>query len=207
MVIPDASTYYGDEEGQFEIPTSISALAPGALDDTPWLTELTASSLTTISAPSFKNCPNLKFIDLSACSYLNAITVDRTAEGNAFYGVSDKTMIYLPSSCSAAQGLKNVVIGNVGTELVLTDGMDYDPRVAFSFTTATYDRSFTAYATTEGYEDRGYTICLPFAWTLKLDENSEAKVYSPTKIEDVEGVTTVTFSEVEGGQIQAYKPY
>ena len=53
----------------------------------------------------------------------------------------------------------------------------------------------------------GYTICLPFAWTLKLDENSEAKVYSPTKIEDVEGVTTVTFSEVEGGQIQAYTPY
>ena len=53
----------------------------------------------------------------------------------------------------------------------------------------------------------GYTICLPFAWTLKLDENSEAKVYAPTKIEDVEGVTTVTFSEVEGGQIQAYKPY
>ena len=53
----------------------------------------------------------------------------------------------------------------------------------------------------------GYTICLPFAWTLKLDENSEAKVYAPTKIEDVEGVTTVTFSEVEGGQMAAFTPY
>ena len=207
MVIPDASTYYGDEEGQFEIPTSISALAPGALDDTPWLTELTASSLTTISAPSFQNCDNLKFIDFSACSYLDNITVDRTAAGTPFYGVDDKTFIYLPSSSNAAKGQKNVVIGNTGTELLLTEGMDFDPKVAFSFTTATYDRSFTAYATTEGYEDRGYTICLPFAWTLKLDENSEAKVYSPTKIEDVEGVTTVTFSEVQGGQMAAFTPY
>ena len=108
------------------------------------MTELTASSLTTISAPSFQNCDNLKFIDFSACSYLDNITVDRTAESNAFYGVSDKTFIYLPSSCSAAQGQKNVVIGNVGTELVLTDGMDFDPRVAFSFPSATYDRSFAA---------------------------------------------------------------
>jgi hypothetical protein len=213
MVIPDANTYFGDKEGHFEIPDRITTLAPGALDDTPWLTELTASSssnLATISAPSFQNCDNLKLIDFSECESLKSITVNRTAAGNPFYGVSDKTMIYLPSrpGFAAAQGQKNVVIGGVGTELVLTDGMDFDPKVGFTFPSATYDRSFAAKSVGAGsYEERGYIVCLPFASTLTLEANSEAKVYAPSVIEDIEGVTTVTFSEVEGGQMAAYTPY
>ena len=204
MVIPDANTYFGDKEGHFEIPDRISTLAPGALDDTPWLTELTAlSSLTTISAPSFQNCDNLKLIDFSACNYLKSITVDRTAAGNPFYGVSDKTMIFMPSrpGVTAAQGQKNVVIGNTATELAFTDGYDFVPQKDFTFPSATYDRVLNA--------DKGYTACLPFPATLVQAGETTAswKVYEPSTIEDVVGVTTVTFTEVANGQMQAYKPY
>ena len=210
MVIPDANTYFGDKEGHFEIPDRITTLAPGALDDTPWLTELTASSssnLTTISAPSFQNCDNLKLIDFSECKSLKSITVNRTAAGNPFCGVDDKTFIYLPSSCSAAQGQKNVITGNTAAELMLTDGYDFDPKVAFSFTTATYNSVLHAGGSAESPADKGYTLCLPFASTLNLSEGGEAKVYAPSVIEDIEGVTTVTFSQVQGGQMEAYTPY
>ena len=129
-------------------------------------------------------------------------------EDKTFAGLSEQTIIYLPADKGHdAGGEKNVVIGNVGTELVLTDGMDFDPKVAFSFSSASYDRTFMARITTEGYEDKGYTVCLPFAWTLSVEENSVAKVYAPSVIEDVEGVTTVTFSEVQGGQMAAFTPY
>ena len=193
--------YSDSENGRFNIPNGVT-LAPGAIDDNPWLVEVTApASLTTLTAPTFQNCNNLKFIDLSACSNLNTITVDRTAEGNPFYGVNEKTMIYLPSSHSAAQGQKNVVIGNTATELALTDGWDFDPKVDFTFPSATYNRVLQA--------DKGYTACLPFPATLVQagDMTANWKLYEPSKIQDIEGVTTVTFTEVADGQMQAYTPY
>ena len=145
----------------------------------------------------------MKLIDFSACKSLKSITVDRTAAGNPFYGVSDKTMIYLPSrtGVAAAQGQKNVVIGNTATELAFTDGYDFVPQKDFTFPSATYDRVLNA--------DKGYTACLPFPATLVQAGETTAswKVYEPSTIEDVVGVTTVTFTEVANGQMQAYKPY
>ncbi len=182
MVIPAASTYYGDEDGHFEIPTSISALAPGALDDTPWLEKLTASKqspLATISAPSFQNCDNLKLIDFSECSYLTARTVDRTAAGNPFYGVSERTMIYLPS-------------------YIELDNDDNDGKNTKAISTAATNRSYTA--TLMGrtlYKDGCWnTLCLPFnmnSITGTPLEGAEVRTLSSTSLQD--GTLTLNFSD------------
>lgn len=54
------------------------------------------------------------------------------------------------------------------------------------------------------YAPRGYTSYLPYALTL-ADE--DAKVYKPTSSETTDGVTTITFTQVEGNVMEAYKPY
>lgn len=56
----------------------------------------------------------------------------------------------------------------------------------------------------ERFDPRGYTSYLPYALTLTAEN---AKVYAPTTIEEVEGVTTVTFSEVANKEMAAYTPY
>lgn len=56
----------------------------------------------------------------------------------------------------------------------------------------------------ERYDPRGYTTYLPYAMTLTAEN---AKVYAPSTIEDVDGVTTVTFAEVESKEMAAYTPY
>jgi hypothetical protein len=219
----------------------------------------------------FIGCDNLRYLDFSQCNDWEqgiwgigaGVTVHRNPIGlddKTFEGVPEQTIIYLPADRSHdANGEKNVVIGNVGTDLVLTDGWDFDPKVAFSFPSASYDRSFAAdvtassvpsvdengnpvyvldsdgnplmeyvydeygehvmngdepvtqpvqaYTTTYSYKEKGYPVCLPFAWTLNVGEEDDAKVYAPTKIEDIFDKTTVTFGEVESTTMAAYTPY
>ena len=179
MIIPAASTYYGGVDDPLEIPITISALAPGAFDDTPWLTGLTASSLTTISAPSFQNCPNLKSIDFSACSDLNNITVNRTAAANPFYGVSERTMIYLPS-------------------YIELDNDDNDGKNTKAISTAaTNGKSYTVTLMGRTLYKDGYwnTLCLPFNVTLSgsVLEGAEVRTLSSTSLQN--GTLTLNFSE------------
>jgi len=216
----------GATSGDYIVPNSVKYVNDNAFAYCTQLTSITfPASLVSIDDDLFIGCDNLRFLDFTQCSDWEqgsllssaGVTVNRNPTPNErlsitksfpFAGLSEKTMIYLPGGKSHDNGgEKNVVIGNVGTELVLTDGWDFDPKVAFSFSSASYDRTFMARITTEGFEDKGYTVCLPYAWTLTLGQASEAKVYAPSVIEDIEGVTTVTFSEVQGTTMAAYTPY
>ncbi len=208
----------GATKGDYTVPSNVDYIPYFAFDYCTQLTGITfPASLSTTGEQLFIGCDNLRYLDFSQCNdwaqgwLFSGVTVHRNPiglEDKTFAGVPEQTIIYMPADKSHdANGEKNVVIGSTGTELVLTDGWDFDPKVAFTFPAGSYDRNFTAYATAEGYEDRGYTVCLPFSWTLNLDESTKAKVYAPSKIEDVDGVTTVTFSEVESGQMAAYTPY
>lgn len=213
----------GATKGDYTVPVGVGYVYANAFAYCTQLTGITFPS-TMVSSYNdlFVGCDNLRYVDFSQCNDWEqggssaGVTVRRNLTAlerviytkHPFAGLSEQTIIYLPADKGHdAGGEKNVVIGNVGTELVLTDGMDFDPKVAFSFSSASYDRTFMARITTEGYEDKGYTVCLPFASTLNVEENSQAKVYAPSVIEDVEGVTTVTFSEVEDGQMAAFTPY
>ena len=207
----------GATTGDYTVPAGVTSVYTAFA----YCTQLTGitfpTSLSTTYERLFIGCDNLRYLDFSQCDdweqgwVFSGVTVHRNPiglEDKTFAGLSEQTIIYLPADKGHdAGGEKNVVIGNVGTELVLTDGMDFDPKVAFSFSSASYDRTFMARITTEGYEDKGYTVCLPFAWTLNVEDDSQAKVYAPSEIADIEGVTTVTFSEVQGGQMAAFTPY
>ena len=215
----------GTTKGDYTVPSGVSYVYASAFAYCTQLTSITFPS-TMVSSYNdlFIGCENLRYVDFSQCNdweqgglFSSAgVTVRRNPTAlervsyskHPFAGLSEQTIIYLPGDKSHdANGEKNVVIGSVGTELVLTDGMDFDPKVAFTFPSSSYDRTFRVHITTEGYEDKGYTVCLPFASTLNVEENSQAKVYAPSVIEDVAGVTTVTFSEVADGQMAAYTPY
>ena len=271
----------GATSGDYIVPADVKYVNDNAFAYCTQLTSITfPASLVSSDDDLFIGCDNLRFLDFTQCndweqndSWLSSagVTVNRNptpteqlniTKSFSFAGLSEQTIIYMPADKSHANGgEKNVVIGNVGTELVLTDGWDFDPKVAFSFTGSSYDRYFTAktvataepkvdgngdpvyeldshgepvlefvydehgnhlyeednvtyktqpvqaHTVTYSEEEKGYTVCLPFGWTLNLEENSEAKVYAPSVIEDVEGVTTVTFSEVQGGTMAAYTPY
>ncbi len=265
----------GATKGDYTVPSNVDYIPYFAFNYCTQLTGITfPASLNITGEQLFTGCDNLRYLDFSQCNDWAqgiwgigaGVTVHRNPIGlkdKTFAGVPEQTIIYLPGDKSHdAGGEKNVVIGNEGTELVLTDGWDFDPKVAFSFTGSSYDRYFAAqsvaiaepqvdehgdpvyeldshgepvlefvydengnhlyeedgvtYKTqpvqaytivSEGYEEKGYTVCLPFASKLTLEANSEAKVYAPSKIEDIADVTTVTFTEVEGGQMAAYTPY
>ena len=216
----------GATQGDYAVPSGVKFVEPSAFAYCNQLTGITfPASMVSSSDDLFIGCENLRYVDFSQCTEWEqgglfssaGVTVNRNptaverlnlTKAFPFAGLSEQTIIYLPGDKSHdANGEKNVVIGNVGTELMLTDGMDFDPKVAFTFPGGSYDRNFRARITTEGYEDKGYTVCLPFAWTLNVGEEDAAKVYAPSVIEDIEGVTTVTFSEVQDGQMEAYKPY
>lgn len=217
----------GATTGNYSVPSGVKFVNDNAFAYCTQLTGITfPSSMVSSDDDLFVGCENLRYVDFSQCAdweqgglFSSAgVTVKRNPtaverlnflKSFPFAGLSEQTIIYLPGDKSHdANGEKNVVIGSTGTELVLTDGWDFDPKVAFTFPSSTYDRSFTAkWVASESYEEKGYTVCLPFASTLTLEQDSEAKVYAPTEIADIEGVTTVTFSEVQGGQMAAYKPY
>ena len=271
----------GATSGDYVVPAGVKFVNDNAFAHCTKLTSITfPASLVSTDDDLFIGCDNLRFLDFTRCnnweqndSWLSTpgVTVNRNptptellniTKSFPFAGLSEQTIIYMPADKSHANGgEKNVVIGNVGTELVLTDGWDFDPKVAFSFTGSSYDRYFGArpvitaepqvdgngdpvyeldshgdpvlefvydeqgnhlyeednvtYKTqpvqaqtvTYSEEEKGYTVCLPFGWTLNLEENSEAKVYAPSVIEDIEGVTTVTFSQVQGSTMTAYTPY
>lgn len=215
----------GAKSGDYTVPSGVNYVYDNAFAYCTQLTSITfPSTMVSSSNDMFIGCDNLRYVDFSQCNdweqggWLSSagVTVRRnpTAVERVIYtklpfaGLSEQTIIYLPADKSHdANGEKNVVIGNVGTELMLTDGWDFDPKVAFSFPSSSYDRDFRARITTEGYEEKGYTVCLPFAWTLNVGEEDDAKVYAPTKIEDFFGETTVTFGEVESTTMAAYTPY
>lgn len=203
----------------------------------------------------FDGAYNLRYVNLSDITGTIEdvkYTVNRSDEDSPFYGMSEYTMIYLPSGHSAANDEVNAVIGGTATAgIKLNDGWDFNPPLSFTAGSATLNRELTAKSVTyaklvtdpdgnpivigtvpvyddsgnpvyeedgitpktrniyqteseERLEPCGYTCYLPYALTLS-EEN--AKVYKPYTSSVEDGVTTITFEQVENNAMEAYKPY
>ena len=109
-------------------------------------------------------------IDLSLCTQLEPLKVERSTKGNPFYRVSDNTIVYLPEGKAPAGN--NVVVGKQCQSLTITDGWDFRPPYEFHADVAEYSRTLYATKKANGtYEPYAYTICLPFQIRGKdLDE-------------------------------------
>lgn len=185
---------------------------------------------------AFSGATNLRYIDMSSVAGIRegetstAVTynVDRQNTGDPFYGTSNATFIYLPDGHSAQADEPNVVIGGTANSILFTDGWDFCPPVDITATNGVgYDRVLRATRreitkktgntiTVDGkeydelevtgydYAANAYTVFLPYDLTLTA---KGAKVYAPSTIETVEGITTVTFTEVEDKAMRAYTPY
>lgn len=188
-----------------------------------------------LDAAIFDEASSLRYVDISAIDgfidndkkTIN-VTVDRSDPDNPFYGMSDYTMIYLPTGNTANTGEFNVVIGSTADRLSLTENWNFNPRVTPLTVSqgVTFSRSLEANLVekvtdtdekividgqtvkkqegTFEYVATGYTSYLPYALTLT---NENAKVYYPTSSANVAGVTTITFTEVVNKEMAAYTPY
>ena len=203
----------------------------------------------------FDGAYNLRYVNLSDITGTIEdvkYTVNRSDANSPFYGMSEYTMIYLPSGHNAANDEVNAVIGGTATAgIKLNDGWDFNPPFSITAGSATLNRALTAKSVTyaklvtdsngdpivigtvpvyddsgntvyesdgitpktrkiyqteseERLDPRGYTCYLPYALTLS-EEN--AKVYKPSTSSVEEGVTTITFEQVENNEMEAYKPY
>ena len=195
-----------------------------------------------LDAAIFDEASSLRYVDISAIDgFINNdknpinVTVDRSEPDNPFYGMSDYTMIYLPTGINplltgntANTGEFNVVIGSTADRLSLTENWNFNPRVTPLTVShgVNFNRSLEANLVekvtdtdedividgqtvkkqegTFEYVATGYTCYLPYALTLS-EEN--AKVYKPSTSSVKEGVTTITFEQVENNAMEAYKPY
>ena len=110
-------------------------------------------------------------IDMSQCTGINPVSIERGTAGNPFYKVDERTIIYMPEG--KAQAGKNNVIGKECQQLTLTDGWDFVPPYSFHADEAIYDRIFYAAKQPDGsYKNYAYTVCVPF--TMKNEEFMEA---------------------------------
>ncbi len=184
------------------------------------------TGLTSITLPSynkyelgkgaFNGATNLRYIDMASIKAIDlesgtatTYTADRQDPDSPFYGLSQSTIVYLPSGHTVAANEPNIVIDGTANSIILTDGWDFNPLVTITATNGvTYNRTLqaTPVLTASGYQFQrcGYTVCLPYDLTLTA---TNAKVYAPTTIETVEGITTATFKEVESKAMTAYTPY
>lgn len=188
-----------------------------------------------LDAAIFDEASSLRYVDISAIDgfidndkkTIN-VTVDRSDPDNPFYGMSDYTMIYLPTGNTANTGEFNVVIGSIADRLSLTENWNFNPRVTPLTVShgVNFNRSLEANLVekvtdtdedieidgqtvkkqegTFEYVATGYTSYLPYALTLT---NENAKVYYPTSSANVAGVTTITFTEVVSKEMAAFTPY
>ena len=100
----------------------------------------------------FDGAYNLRYVDLSAITGTIEdvkYTVNRSDADSPFYGMSEYTMIYLPSGHSAANDEVNAVIGGTATAgIKLNDGWDFNPPLSITAGGATLNRALTAKSVT-----------------------------------------------------------
>lgn len=109
-----------------------------------------------------KNTALLWSIDFSQCKDMPAVSVERTKQGNPFYKVDERTIIYLPEG--KGQPGKNVVAGTECQSVTITDGWDFCPPYDFHADEAEYSRILYATKLKNGtYQSYAYTVCLPFS--------------------------------------------
>lgn len=170
------------------------------------------------NASPFKNNTALQYLDMRTCRWRQYRDFEwytnRSEDASGFFArLPENTLIYLPAGDKVQQGYEhNVIVGNLAQgeqSITLTDGVDFCPKTDFTAPNGvTNDRILVPYAEQDGDNivntPRGYTICLPYALTLSGDG---VKVYKPSTSAVEAGVTTITFEEVEGGAMEATKPY
>ena len=135
---------------------------------------------------------DLKYIDLTSTK-LDDVKIDRTS--GAFQGVSEKTLIYLPSTASPAtdSDLKNVILSDgTCTELLLAE--DAIVPKAIKASKVTFDRDFV--------QNRYSTVFLPFS--IPESEASQLGTFHL-----FQGISEgqAQFSEAVTGDIKAETPY
>ena len=160
LVTQDDGTYtatltgYHGRGGNAVVPATIATAIGGFEQQIP-VTQLGADIFTLCTAQVWS-------IDLSQCTNLKPVTINRTAAGNPFYKVDERTIIYMPEG--KAQPGKNNVIGTECQSLTITDAWDFRPPYDFHADEAIYDRIFYAVSKKDGtYESYAYTLCLPFS--------------------------------------------
>ena len=195
-----------------------------------------------LDAAIFDEAYNLRYVDITAIKgFINNdtgdinVNVDRSDPDNPFYGMSDYTMIYLPTGIkswltgnTANTGEFNVVIGSTVDRLSLTENWNFNPRVTPLTVShgVNFSRSLEANLV-EKVTDTDEVIVIDGQEVKKQEStfeyvatgytsylpyaltltNENAKVYYPTSSEVVAGVTTITFTEVVNKEMAAYTPY
>ena len=184
------------------------------------------TGLTSITFPAGKNyelggslfneASNLKVVDLSEVTRFRndaTYTASRSDSNSPFYGLNERTMVYLPHGHDAEQTEPNILIMNsegtaaTANAVLLAEGWDFLPKVPVTAANGvSYRRSINYVDKNENddYVPQGLTVCLPYDLTLLSDD---ATVYDLSAIETVEGETTVTFTEVASKEMTAYTPY
>ena len=133
-------------------------------------------------------------IDLSAMA-VTGITADRSV--GIFKGFDETTLICLPEGVNnqAAEGAKNIVIGGVCADLLISERKDFKTTVAFKAKHATFDRTFASGKTA--------TVYLPFSIP-----NAEAdKLGTFHTFKTIADDGTAEFNSAETGDMQANVPY
>jgi hypothetical protein len=133
-------------------------------------------------------------IDFSATA-VTGITADRSV--GIFRGFDESTLICLPEGVNnqAAEGAKNIVIGGVCADLLISERKDFNTIVAFKAKHATFDRTFASGKTA--------TVYLPFS-IPNAEANKLGTFHTFKGITD-EG--TAEFNSAETGDVQANVPY
>lgn len=185
----------GKKEGNVTVPSYIEATVDGKMKEL---------DVTQIDKNAFRDASPWS-IDLSECSMLEPLVVNRSAKGNPFQFVSDKTIVYLPDDMGhvAAEGEPNVVVGMDCEQLNLTDGYDFVPPYEFNAAKVNYDRKFSATKNADGtWTSRAYTICLPY--DLDLTEVHDSGRIRVCKLwfvkDDKEFVFSNTLPDMKAGQ-------
>lgn len=96
---------------------------------------------------------------------MNGLTVNRSSSTNPFYGVNRSAMIYLPDNHghTAVNGEVNVVIGTHCNNLLVIEGLDFEPPHNFTADKASYNRTFKATENGQGgWTSMAYPVCIPF---------------------------------------------
>ncbi len=189
---------YHGRGGNVIVPATAPYVLYGQKQEVP-LTDLAPDIFT-------KSTAQVWSIDMSQCANLKPVTIDRTAEGNPFYKVDERTIIYMPDG--KAQAGRNNVIGTECQKLDITDGWDFVPPYDFHADEAAYDRILYAAKQQDGsYKSMSYTICLPFNVDMTQEQlDDKVQVYLPySLVDDKDLLFSNEISQINAGQARVVK--
>ena len=163
-------TKYKGEGGDIVVPSTVTSKVGGV--------ERTMNVVAIENEVFEEVGEDIRSIDLSKCTNMYGVYVDRNMVGNPFYGVKETALIFMPKD-NGSLGV-NVVNGDQCQKLILIDGENfYSPR-DFKALNVEYKRSMAA--------NDNYTICLPYS----------APMMSGVKYYELKGIkgSSLQFSEV-----------